>query len=120
MVRVLNFFCVALMGIAILGLYHVSEKARVARMELVRTGRQIAETRSAIGVLETEWSRVAAPDRVQLLAGAHGMNDSVSAQLSAFDQLPHREDAPLNNDPVRNASAELPAQISSQAAPSGF
>lgn len=116
MVRVLNFFCVTLIGISILGLYHVSEKTRVARMELTQTGRQIDETRSAIGVLETEWSRVASPDRVQILAGEHGMNDSVSTQLSAFDQLPHRDDAALNNDPVRNASAEMPVPV----APSGF
>jgi cell division protein FtsL len=116
MVRLLNVFCVALIGIAILGLYHVSEKTRVARMELAQTGRDIAATRSAIGVLETEWSRVASPDRVQQLAGEHGMNDSVSAQLSAFDQLPARSDAPLNNSPLRNASAEMPAP----AAPSGF
>ena len=32
MVRVLNLFCVALMGLSILGLYHVSEKTRVAHM----------------------------------------------------------------------------------------
>ena len=31
MIRVLNFFCVALMGLAILALYHVSEKTRVAQ-----------------------------------------------------------------------------------------
>jgi hypothetical protein len=117
MIRVLNFFCVALMGIAILGLYHVSEKTRVRRMELAQTNREIADTRSAIGVLETEWSRVASPDRVQQLAAAHGMDDGVSAQLSSFDQLPRRDDAPLNNDPVRNASAEMPAPV---AAPSGF
>ncbi len=34
MIRVLNFFCVALMGLSILALYHVSEKTRVARVEL--------------------------------------------------------------------------------------
>ena len=32
MVRVLNFVCVALMGLAILGLYRVSEATRVARV----------------------------------------------------------------------------------------
>ena len=113
MVRVLNFFCVALMGVAILGLYHVSEKTRVAHMELAATNRQIAEQRAAIAVLETEWQHAAAPDRVQELAGAHGMSDSASVQLSSFDQIPRRgADAPLNNSPVRNASVEVP-----QAAP---
>ena len=34
MVRILNFFCVALMGFSILALYHVSEKTRVTHMQL--------------------------------------------------------------------------------------
>ena len=34
MVRILNFICVAVMGLSILALYHVSERTRVARMEL--------------------------------------------------------------------------------------
>ncbi len=111
MVRVLNFFCVALIGMTVLGLYHVSEKTRVARMELSAAHRQIAGERAAIAVLETEWQRVAAPERVQALASARlGMNDGASAQYSSFDQLPRRgEDAPLGGSPVRNASAQIPA-----------
>ena len=111
MVRILNFFCVALMGFTILALYHVSEKARVAHMELARATAGIARERSAIGVLETEWQHVASPDHIQQLAQARlGMTDSASVQLSSFDQLPRRgaDPAPLNNTPVRNASAEAP------------
>jgi hypothetical protein len=111
MVRVLNFFCVALMGFTILALYHVSEKTRVAHMELARANAGIARERSTIGVLETEWQHVASPERVQQLAQARlGMTDSASVQLSSFDQLPRRgaDPAPLNNTPVRNASAEAP------------
>jgi len=111
MIRVLNFLCVALMGLSILALYHVSEKARVAHMELTQVNRQIAQTRGAIGVLETEWQHVASPERIQQLAQSRlGMADSASAQLSSFDQLPRRgADAPLNNTPVHNASVQVPA-----------
>ena len=112
MVRILNFFCVALMGLSILALYHVSEKTRVAHMELNRVNTQIAQERGSIGVLETEWQHVASPDRVQQLAQARlGMADTSSAQLSSFEQLPRRgaDPAPLNNTPVRNASAQIPA-----------
>ena len=110
MVRVLSFFCVALMGTAILALYHVSEKTRVARMELSTVNRQIVNERSAIAVLETEWQHVASPDRIQQLAQARlGMADSASVQLSSFDQIPRRgTEAPLNNSPVHNASAQVP------------
>ena len=108
MIRVLNFFCVALMGLSILALYHVSERTRVAQMELAKVHRQIGDARGSIGVLQTEWARVAGPARVQELAQRHGMTDTASAQLSSFEQLPRRGDAPLNNSPLRNASAEAP------------
>ena len=112
MVRILNFFCVAVMAFTILALYHVSEKTRVAHMQLIQVKSQIAEQRGAIGVLETEWQHVASPDRIQQLAQAKlGMADSASVQLSSFDLLPRRgaEPAPLNNTPLHNASAQVPA-----------
>ncbi|HXR94513.1 MAG TPA: hypothetical protein VN718_01460 [Rhizomicrobium sp.] len=108
MIRVLNFFCVALMGLSILGLYHVSERTRVAEMQLTKVDRQIADARSGIGVLQTEWAKVAGPARIQELAQRDGMSDTSSVELSSFAQLPRRADAPLNNSPVRNANAEVP------------
>jgi cell division protein FtsL len=113
MIRVLNFLCVALMGLSILALYHVSEKTRVTEMQLAKAGRQISDNRSAIGVLQTEWERVAGPARIQQLAEARlGMSDTSSVQLSSFDLLPARgtDAAPLNNTPLHNASAQVPAQ----------
>jgi cell division protein FtsL len=115
MVRILNFFCVALMGFSILALYHVSEKTRVAHMQLNQVNARIAQERNAVGVLETEWQHVASPERVQQLAQAKlGMADNSSVQLSSFDQLPRRgaDPAPLNNTPVHNASAQVPAPAS--------
>lgn len=112
MVRILNFFCVALMGFSILGLYHVSEKTRVAHVQLNQVTASIAKERGNIGVLETEWQHVASPERVQQLAQTKlGMADSASAQLSSFEDLPRRgaEPAPLNNAPLHNASAQIPA-----------
>jgi hypothetical protein len=109
MVRMLNIVCAILITFTVLGLYQISEKTRVTQMELGKTTRQIVQQRRAIAVLETEWQHVAAPDRVQHFAGLQGMNDAASVQLSAFDQLPHRGEEPLNGSPLRNASAEAPA-----------
>jgi cell division protein FtsL len=111
MIRVLNFFCLALMGLSILGLYHVSEKTRVARMELGKVDHQIRDVRSNIGVLQTEWARVAGPARIQELALADGMSDTASVQLSSFEQLPRRGEAPLNNSPLRAANALAPRAL---------
>lgn len=108
MIRVLNFFCLALMGLTILGLYHISEKTRIARMELNKVDHQIRAVRSNIGVLQTEWAQVAGPARVQKLALADGMTDTASVQLSSFQQLPRRGEAPLNNSPLRDANALAP------------
>lgn len=108
MVRLLNISCIALIALTVLGLYHVSEKTRVTQMELTRTERGIAEQRRAIAVLEAEWQHVAAPSRVQHFAGALGMKDGASVQLSAFDMLPRRgENDPLNGSPVRQVSARI-------------
>jgi hypothetical protein len=119
MVRVLNFFCVALMGLSILALYHVSEKTRVAHLTLSKVNRDIGQEKSHLNVLETEWQHVASPAQIQKLAVARlGMGDSASVQLSSFDLLPRRgaEPAPLNDAPLRNANAEIPA-ASTPAAP---
>jgi len=116
MIRALNFICVALMGLAILGLYHVSEKTRVAHMELNKTVHQVAAEKGAIAVLETEWQHVANAERVQQLAAAHGINDAASAQLSSFEQMPRRaEEAPLNGSPMQSVNAVVPAQTQPQA-----
>jgi cell division protein FtsL len=110
MVRVLNFFCVAFMGLAILALYHVSEATRVARVELDRVSSQIADTKGQISVLQTEWERVAGPARIQALAEQQGMTDTTSAQLSSFELLPRKGETPaLGNTPLHNASAVVPA-----------
>jgi cell division protein FtsL len=112
MIRVLNFLCVALMGLSILALYHVSEKTRVTHMQLERVNRTISDNRAAIGVLETEWEHVAGPARIQQLAESRlGMTDTTSVQLASFDLLPRRgqDTAPLNNTPLRNASIQLAA-----------
>lgn len=110
MVRALNLTCIALMVLAVLGLYHVSEKTRVAHMELNATLRQIAAEKGAIAVMEAEWQHTAAPARVQLLAVAQGMKDAASTQVTAFDQLPSRGDeAPLNGARLRNANAVIAA-----------
>ena len=43
MIRVLNFFCVAAMGLTILALYHVSEQTRFARVHLGQVEQRIAD-----------------------------------------------------------------------------
>jgi len=108
MIRVVSFFCVTLMGLSILTLYHISEQARVARQDLRNTERRIAAEQSQISVLEAQWQKVAGPEVVQKLAeGSLGMNDAATVQLSSLTQLPRRGDAPAEQ--VHVAAAPVPA-----------
>ena len=106
MVRILNTFCVALMGLSILALYHVSEQTRVATVGLNQVNREIAREHMTMSVLETEWERVAGPARIQELAAMRlGLSGTPAVTLSSFDGLPRRGDAPLSNTPIAQASA---------------
>jgi cell division protein FtsL len=112
MIRVLNFFCVALMGLSILALYHVSERTRLAGVELNRVNRQIAQEHATIDVLQVEWSHLASPERIATLAQSKlGLDNTATVQLSSLELLPRRgeDDAPLTSSPVRNANAVVPS-----------
>lgn len=111
MIRILNFFCVALAGLACLALYRVSEQTRIAGAQLHRIDRQIVAERNALHVLEADWQSVAAPDRIQRLAEARlGIADTTTAELSSFELLPRRgEDAPIGDAQIQQASVQLPA-----------
>ncbi len=113
MVRVMNFFCLALMGLSILALYHVSERTRVAQLDLARVNHQIIRQQSDIAVLQTEWQHVASPARIQRLAEAQlGMTDTASVRLASFNLLPRRgASQPLNNTPLRNANVVAQAHV---------
>ena len=112
MIRVLNFFCVALMGLSVLALYHVSERTRVARADLAQVNRDIGTEHGAISLLEAEWAKVASPERIATLAASKlGLDNTATVQLSSLTLLPRNGDeAPLSDSPLRNANAEAPAQ----------
>jgi hypothetical protein len=110
MIRVLNFFCVAAMGLTILALYHISEQTRVARVELSQVEHRVADERTKMSVLQTEWVRVASPEYIQQLAESSlNMSDTATLQLSSLELLPRRGDAPLGDARMRDASAQAPA-----------
>ncbi|HJW40903.1 MAG TPA: hypothetical protein VJ476_06715 [Rhizomicrobium sp.] len=111
MVRILNTLCVALMGLSILALYHVSERTRVAHVELRNVSQEIVREQADMSVLETEWARIADPQHIQTLAESRlGLSGAPAVQLSSFEALPRKgEEAPLTDTPIRQASAQGPA-----------
>lgn len=108
MIRVVSTFCVGLMGLSILTLYHISEQTRVVRHELARTEDQVKSERTQISVLEAEWQKAASPEAIQKMAESSlGMQNATTVQLASVTLLPRRADAPLNNEPVQSASAQV-------------
>ncbi len=115
MVRILNTFCVALMGLSILALYHVSEQTRVATVELNRVNHQIAREHATMSVLETEWESVAGPARIQQLAASRlGLTGAPAVELSSFNLLPRRGEASLNNSPIAQASVRTTEPVTTR------
>jgi hypothetical protein len=112
LIRVVNFLCVALVGLVILANYRVSEQTRLARVQLGMVDHRIVQERASVTVLEAEWERVAGPARIQMLAQSRlGMSDGASVQLSALELLPRRgEEAPLGGSEIQKASAQVPDQ----------
>jgi len=108
--RVLNFFFVGLAALSCLALYRVSENTRVANVELTSVNRQIAQEKSMTSVLQAEWQRVAAPERIQHLAQIYlHTTDAPVAELSSFTDIPRRGENPLDSNPMQNASVMMPA-----------
>lgn len=111
MIRVMNFFCIALAALSCLALYRVSEQTRVAHVQLSHVEHQIAAQKSAMNVLQAEWSRVADPARIQHLAETRlGLTDQPTVELSSLELLPRRDAAPLGSGEVRGASAVQPVK----------
>lgn len=122
MVRVLNTLCVALMGLSILALYHVSERTRVTSVALRQVSGEIVREQANMSVLETEWERVAGPGQIQALAANRlGLSGTPAVQLSSFELLPRRgeDPTPLTTAPIRQANAQAP-NPEPTAAPAGL
>jgi len=111
MIRVVNFVCFTVCGLACLALYHVSDETRVAQGQVAAVNRQIAVEQQSVHVLQAEWDRLANPERVQKVSQAqNGIEDAPAVELSALTLLPRRGDStPLEDAQLRTANALVPA-----------
>ena len=117
MIRIVNFACFAVCGLACLALYHVSDDTRVARAQAIAVNRQILAERQSIHVLQAEWDRLAVPERIQRLSHAEtGADDAPAVELSALTLLPRRGEAsPMGDAQLRTANAIVPGDTTGQA-----
>jgi hypothetical protein len=109
MIRVINFLCFAVSAFACLALYHVSEQTRVASAELRLVHKEIVQERQLAGVLQAEWTRATAPERIaQASQDDSAVKDNPAVELASVMLLPRRGDNLIGDAEVRTASAVIP------------
>jgi hypothetical protein len=112
MLRVINFFCVALAGFACFAANHVSEQTRVAHLQLEAVKQNIVVDNQNMKVLQADWQRVADPARIQRLAQQRlGMSNDPMKEYASLQDVPRLGQA-LPGDQsgeVSNASAVVPS-----------
>jgi cell division protein FtsL len=110
MIRTLNFAFIAITGLVCLGLYRISEEARVANAELRATHAAIVREEDALAVLGAEWARVTQPARISALSERHlDLSEKPAPQLSSLTQLPAKNPPLLPEESFRNVNAIAPA-----------
>jgi hypothetical protein len=110
MLRVINFFCVALAGFACFAANHVSEQARVAQLKLKDTEQAIVQSGVDMKVLQADWLKVADPARIQKLAQQRlGMSNDPMKEYASLQEVPRLgQPTPGNENGIINASVPVP------------
>lgn len=110
MLRVINFFCVALAGFACFAANHVSEQTRVASLKLKGTEQAIVQTQVDMKVLQADWIKVANPARIQKLAQQRlGMTNDPMKEYASLQEIPRLGvPTPGNENGIINASVPVP------------
>src|SRR5215467_6263455 len=110
MIRTLNFAFIAITGLVCLGLYRISEEARVAGAELRETRAAIVREQDSLAVLGAEWARVTQPARISALSQRHlDLSERPAPQLSSLTQLPAKNPPLVPEESIRNVNAVAPA-----------
>jgi cell division protein FtsL len=105
--RLLNVIAIlCLIGAAVF-VYEVKYQSTYKAQAAARLAGEIRAERDKIATLHAEWSRLAAPERIQTLAERYlGMRALAVSRLDDFSTLP--EKPPLAGDPLGDLIESLP------------
>jgi len=105
--RVLNFVVVGCMIVAAVLVYEVKYQSTYKAQAVARLNGEIRAEREKIATLNAEWSRLAAPARIQTLAERYlGMKPLDVSRIDDFSALP--EKSGLAGDPLGGLIESLP------------
>ena len=93
-------------------------KVQALEDELVVSQQQVNRDRSAIRVLEAEWTYLNNPERLRRLSAEHlGFGPATAKNMASIDALPLRGTQPSATPPVPTAPLRARPQIEAEAAP---
>jgi cell division protein FtsL len=107
MIRILNFVVVGCMIVAAVVVYEVKYQSTYKAQAVVRLNGEIRSEREKIATLNAEWSRLAAPVRIQTLAERYlGMKALDVSRIDDFSALPEKPGP--TGDPLGDLIESLP------------
>jgi cell division protein FtsL len=108
MLRLFNLVVVGALVVAAVIVYEVKYQSTYKAQAVVRLNSEIRAEREKIATLNAEWSRLAAPERIQTLAERYlAMKPQAVTQIDNFSALPQKA-APFG-DPLGDLIESLPA-----------
>lgn len=118
MLRFFNIAVVAALIAAAVIVYDVKYTSTYEAQKVARLDSEIRKEREQIATLKAEWSTLAAPDRIQRLAGKYlGMKQLPVSHIGDFTALPER--VQTGNDPIGDIIDALPGQTGGKRDPIG-
>ena len=109
MVRILNVVVVCCLVIAAVIVYEVKYQSTYKAQAVARLNGEIRAEREKIATLNAEWSRLAAPGRIQALAERYlGMKALDVSRIDDFSALPEKPGAA--GDPLGDLIESLPGE----------
>ena len=111
-----------LWGLLIVGggasLFLLKYKVQALENELVSRQQQVSRDRSAIRVLEAEWTYLNDPERLRRLSAEHlGFGPATAKNVATIDALPMRAASPNATPPAPTAPLRARPQFEAEAAP---
>jgi cell division protein FtsL len=107
MIRILNFVVVGCMIVAAVVVYEVKYQSTYKAQAVARLNGEIRSEREKIATLNAEWSRLAAPMRIQTLAERYlGMKALDVSRIDDFSALPEKPGT--TGDPLGDLIESLP------------
>ena len=107
MVRILNVIVVGCLVVAAVIVYEVKYQSTYKAQAVARLNGEIRAEREKIATLNAEWSRLAAPGRIQTLAERYlGMKALDVSRIDDFSALPEKS-GPIG-DPLGDFIESLP------------